>query len=136
MRYLWVLLILILMGCSGTRSANLGITDGKLQPCPETPNCVLSQNADESHRIAPLQTNIEAIKKLLTTMDRVKIIKATDSYLYAEFTSKIIRFVDDVEFYFDPKEKILHVRSASRLGKSDFGVNRERIEQIRTALQR
>ncbi len=135
MRYLGVVWILILVGCSGTRPANLGVSDGKLQPCPETPNCVVSQHTDESHRIAPLQANIEVVKKLLITMDRVKIIKATDSYLYAEFISKIIRFVDDVEFYFDSEEKVLHVRSASRLGKSDFGVNRARIEQIRTALQ-
>ncbi|MBF0278471.1 MAG: DUF1499 domain-containing protein [SAR324 cluster bacterium] len=121
--------------CSGKRPTNLGVSNGELQLCPGTPNCVVSQNADEFHRIAPLNANIEQVKNLLETMDRVEIIEATDSYLYAEFTSKIFRFVDDVEFYFSAEEKVLHVRSASRLGKSDLGANRKRIEQIRSALQ-
>ena len=126
---------LMMVSCSGTRPENLGVTDGQLQPCPNTPNCVNSQNADESHRIEPLQASLAEVKQLLTSMERVTIVKATESYLHAEFTSKIMRFVDDVEFYFDPDQQVLHVRSASRLGRSDIGVNRKRIEQIRAALR-
>ena len=68
-------------------------------------------------------------------MDRVTIITQNENYLYAEFTSAIMRFVDDVEFLYDPGQQVVQIRSASRLGKSDLGVNRKRIEFIRSALK-
>lgn len=134
MKYLiWGMLIL-LVGCTGNRPSNLGIDQGKLGPCPETPNCVSSFSTTSEHQIAPLSGSLEAVKQVLSKTERVAIITENDTYLYAEFTSFFWRFVDDVEFYAIPEQQIVHVRSASRLGKSDLGVNRDRIETIRAAL--
>lgn len=126
---------------TGKRPENLGVQDGKLLPCPDTPNCVSSQSTDAVHQIEPLtykSTSAEALARLkqaIQSLPRTKIIAETNNYLYAEFTSAIMRFVDDVEFYLDEEAKVFHVRSASRLGQSDLGVNRKRIETIRAKLQ-
>ncbi|NER33355.1 MAG: DUF1499 domain-containing protein [Oscillatoria sp. SIO1A7] len=123
---------------SGKRPANLGVKDGKLQPCPGSPNCVSSQSTDKEHKIEPLQYNsapAEAFAKLKAVIektDNAKIISEKDNYLYAEFTSALMGFVDDVEFYIDEAAGLIQVRSASRLGQSDLGANRTRIETIRT----
>lgn len=120
---------------AGKRPNNLGVKDGKLAPCPNSPNCVNSQSQDPKSKIAPLApVAIDELKKVIESMERTKIIESTDSYLYAEFTSKLMGYVDDVEFYLDRGENVIHVRSASRLGKSDLGVNRKRIEEIRAKL--
>jgi uncharacterized protein (DUF1499 family) len=124
---------------SGQRPENLGVKDGQLAACPASPNCVSSQapSTDAEHSTTPLQyesSPAEAIARLKTIiegMERTEIIKETDTYLYAEFTSKLMGFVDDVEFYAEPDTGTVHVRSASRLGQSDLGVNRQRIEAIR-----
>ena len=111
-------------------------------PCPESPNCVNSQQsvADEEHAIQPIEfvgTRQQAQAKLLHVLkaaERANIVVVEDDYIRVEFTSQIMRFVDDVEFYFPSTTSdniTIHVRSASRIGESDFGVNRERIEQIR-----
>ena len=68
-------------------------------------------------------------------MPRSKIVSEQDNYLHIEFTSRIMRFVDDVEFYFNDTKKIIQVRSASRVGRSDFGVNRKRVEMIRSEFE-
>ena len=134
-----IALSVLLTGCSGVRPANLGVQDGHLAPCPETPNCVSSQSTDKVHAIAPLlysSSTSEAVadlKKIVLQMKRTKIVDEKDHYLAVEFTSAIWRFVDDVEFSFDNASQTIHVRSASRMGKSDFGVNRKRIEMIRSA---
>ncbi|MBB1323312.1 MULTISPECIES: DUF1499 domain-containing protein [Shewanella] len=133
--------MMLLMGCSGT-VPTLGINNSQLTPCPNSPNCVNSQqtSADEEHAIAPLYfsgTQQQAQVRLLhilKTAERANIVVVEDDYIRVEFTSQIMRFVDDVEFYFPSTaaDKItIHVRSASRIGSSDFGVNRERIEKIR-----
>ncbi|RMF28122.1 MAG: DUF1499 domain-containing protein [Cyanobacteria bacterium J083] len=120
---------------AGKRPTNLGVKNGKLAPPPPTPNCVHSQSDDPRYKIEPLPpVPISQIKKVIEGMERTKIIKETDDYLYAEFTSKLMGFVDDVEFYLDRDANVVHVRSASRLGKSDLGVNRQRIEEIRARL--
>lgn len=127
-----------LFSFSGDRPTNLGVKNDSLGTCPTSPNCVSSQSSDPEHQIAALtyqSTPAEAIAQLKATIeaiDNAKIITAEDNYLYAEFTSKLMGFVDDVEFYVDPEAKIIQVRSASRLGESDLGVNRQRIEDIRT----
>ena len=127
---------------AGKRPNNLGVRDGKLAPCPNTPNCVSSQSADAGHKIEPLTYTSspgEAFAKLeqvIKSQPRTKIITSSPNYyLYVEFTSAIMGFVDDVEFYLDADAKLIHVRSASRLGQSDLGVNRKRIETIRAKLQ-
>ncbi|MEA5471113.1 DUF1499 domain-containing protein [Spirulina sp. 06S082] len=120
---------------SGKRPSNLGVKDGKLAPCPGTPNCVSSQSTKSQEKIAPLpMTSIAQLRKVIEGMELTKIIKETDNYLYAEFKSKLMGFVDDVEFYLDSNAKVIHVRSASRLGKSDLGANRKRVEEIRAKL--
>lgn len=126
---------------AGKRPTTLGVKDGKLSPCPDSPNCVISQGeADAEHAIAPLAYSgdpaqaMALLEAVVNAMPRTEIIEKTDRYLYAEFTSKLMGFVDDVEFYLDPAAPEIQVRSASRLGKSDLGANRQRIEAIRQAL--
>ncbi len=122
---------------AGKRPTNIGIESGKLAPCPGTPNCVNSQSQDGLHKIDPLTYNstpqqaIANLKTAIQSMERTQIITESDNYLYAEFTSKLMGFVDDVEFFINKSANIIHVRSASRLGQSDLGVNRKRIETIR-----
>lgn len=132
-----------LFSFSGKQPANLGIKDGKLAPCPNTPNCVSSQagNGDTEHKIAPIAYRsaptevITKLKSVIEGMDRTKVVAESDNYLYAQFTSALMGFVDDVEFYLDPSTPgQLQVRSASRLGQSDLGVNRKRVEEIRAKL--
>lgn len=131
-----------LFSFSGKAPTNLGIQDGKLAACPTSPNCVSSQAnaADVEHKIAPIAYGaaggMSQLKAVIAGMDRTKIVAETDDYLYVEFTSALMGYVDDVEFYLDPTTPgQVQVRSASRLGQSDLGVNRKRIEAIRSALQ-
>jgi uncharacterized protein (DUF1499 family) len=137
MRSSIVMLCMLIIGCTGVRPVNLGIKDGKLAPCPSSPNCVSSQSTDREHAIEPLSfpgTVFEAhdgIKKIVLGMKRSRIADETDRYIHAEFTSAVFRFVDDVEFWFDEGAKVIHIRSAARLGHSDLGVNRKRVEDIR-----
>lgn len=120
---------------TGTRPNNLGVNDGKLTSCPGTPNCVNSQSNDAQFKIEPLPgVSIAEIKGVVEGMERTTIVEESDNYLYAEFKSKLMGYVDDVEFYRDPAANVVHVRSASRLGKSDLGVNRKRVEEIRSKL--
>jgi uncharacterized protein (DUF1499 family) len=126
---------------SGKRPDNLGVREGRLSPCKPTRNCVASQadKADAAHYIEPLKYSgppdkgWTALQRVLGGMPRVTIVSARPGYLYAEFTSKLMGYVDDVEFLLDPAGAI-HVRSASRLGSGDMGVNRARIEAIRELL--
>ena len=133
---------LFLSACSGERPKDLGVNDGQLKSCPESPNCISSFAQDDEHKINPLIFSAEPkevmqrVRNIVNTMDRTTVVKESENYLHVEFTSFVFRFVDDVEFYLDAKTGTLHVRSASRLGKSDLGVNRERIESIFTQLKR
>lgn len=122
---------------SGDRPMNLGVVHGHLQGCPESPNCVSSQSLDDEHNVEPIQLNgssrraMQALKHAIDDSERAEVLKAEDNYLYAEFTSKLMGFVDDVELYINEADKTIEVRSASRLGESDLGVNRKRIEALR-----
>ncbi len=119
----------------GKRPTNLGVRDGKLAACPASPNCVSSQGADEKHSVAPIAIGgdpsaaMQRLKSVVEAMPRTQVIETKPDYLRAEFTTPLLGFVDDVEFYCDGK--VIHVRSASRLGYSDLGVNRKRVEEIR-----
>ena len=116
--------------------------NGRLAPCKRTPNCVSSQAdpADAEHYIAPISVKaspveaIAAVRRALERMERVRVIREQPGYLYAEFRTRLLRYVDDVEFAFDEGAQVMHVRSASRLGRSDLGVNRKRVEAIRAML--
>ncbi len=132
-----VAVLVLATGCSGGRPpASLGVTEGRLAPCPGSPNCVSSEAAAAEQRVEPLRYDGDATQararllEVLNGMERVRIVQSTDDYLHAEFRSAVFGFVDDVEFYFSPPG-ILQVRSASRTGYSDFGVNRERVETLR-----
>ena len=128
---------------SGKRPGTLGARDGRLAPCKRTPNCVSSQaeRADAEHYIAPIPfkgTPLEATvaaKLAIESMARSSILREERGYIYAEFRSRLLGYVDDVELLYDEKAGVFHVRSASRLGRRDFGVNRERIESLRNKLQ-
>ncbi len=126
---------------SGERPDNLGVKNGKLTPCPTSPNCVSSQSKDENHFIEPFtyksssEEAFNRLKNIIEKMENAEIIDTKDNYLYAEFTTQIMGFVDDVEFYNDPDNKTIHLRSASRLGESDLGKNRDRVEKIRAAFE-
>lgn len=123
---------------SGTPPKNIGVKNGKLTSCPSSPNCVSSQDSDKEHQIAPLaytgnsKEAFDRLKSIVKSLDKVTIVEEKSDYLYAEFTSKLMGFVDDVEFYLDDSNQVIQVRSASRLGQSDLGVNRQRIETIRS----
>lgn len=124
---------------SWKRPDNLGVKDGRLAPPKRTPNCVSSQAdaADAEHYIAPIAYKgdtaaaMAAVRKAVEGMHDATVIRQDGGYLYVEFRTKLMRFVDDVEFLHDEKAGLLHVRSASRLGRRDFGVNRARVEAIR-----
>lgn len=117
------------------RPQNLGVKDGRLAPCRRTPNCVSSQAdpSDAEHYIAPLKGTIDAVRNAVESLPRTTIVSATSNYLYAEFRSKLLGYVDDVEFFHDGS--VIQVRSASRLGRRDFAVNRKRIEQLRKMIR-
>lgn len=108
-----------------------------ISPCPKSPNCVSSLEKGTRHSVEPIEfsgslsDSRERILKLLSETKRARVVSSTENYIQAEFTSSLFRFVDDVEFFFDDHKKVIHVRSASRIGYYDFGVNRRRIENIR-----
>ncbi|MBK7974566.1 MAG: DUF1499 domain-containing protein [Deltaproteobacteria bacterium] len=135
-----VAVVLVAAGCPGTRPANLGATNGALAPCPASPNCVNDRATDDTHKIAPLTyagARADAMDKLAALVEgtpRARIVSRTDDYLNAEYTSLVWRFVDDVEFLFDADGRTIHVRSASRVGYGDMGVNRKRVEDVRERL--
>ncbi|MGH8706399.1 MAG: DUF1499 domain-containing protein [Burkholderiales bacterium] len=128
---------------SWKRPHYLGVKDGKLARCRSTPNCVSSQAdpADAEHFIAPIPFKgaptgaMAAVRKAVEGMERATVIRHEANYLYGEFRSRLMRYVDDVEFTFVEKAGLIHVRSASRLGRRDFGVNRERVEALRSRIE-
>ena len=127
---------------AGKRPTNLGVHDGRLAPCRRSPNCVSSQAdaADTVHYIAPIPFKgapveaMDAVRRALESMPRATVVRHEPDYLYAQFRSRLLGFVDDVEFAYDEKGGVIQVRSASRLGRRDFGVNRARIEAIRALI--
>lgn len=131
----------------GTPPTDLGVRNGKLKPPSMTENSVSSQASlypDHPQRkyadIAPLRVKgegpatIAQIKAIVEGMPGAKVVKSEPGYLYAQFTTRLMKYVDDVEFWFDPAANVIHVRSASRVGRGDLGVNRKRIEAVRAVL--
>jgi len=127
---------LLLIHSSNVYASEAGSNAATLAPCPPSPNCVSSQATDEEHFIEPLSganTPAEALgvlTRVLDALDRVKWTATSDNHIQATFTSLILRFVDDVDFIIEEDASIT-VRSASRVGHSDFGANRNRIEMLR-----
>ena len=123
---------------SGSRPDNLGVKDGRFTACKPTPNCVSSQAdpADQEHYIAPIAYGgtMQELRRAVESMTRATVIREEGNYLYAEYKSALMGYVDDVELLLDESARLVHVRSASRLGRSDFGVNRKRVEELRTLI--
>ena len=121
--------------------AYLGLKNQLLSPCPLTPNCVSSQEINTKNQIQPitfedsLEQTKERIYRVINSMHDTRIITQKELYWHVEFTSKLLRYIDDVEFYFDVPQSQIHVRSASRRGYWDFGVNRRRVERIRSKFE-
>ena len=119
----------------GHRPGNLGVSNDRLAEGPNKPNWVSSQTDRKGHQIEPLDYSnyspaaMEALKACVLAMPRTELIDEADAYLRFEFSSALMGYVDDVEFFCDGE--VIHVRSASRLGYSDLGANRKRIETIR-----
>jgi uncharacterized protein (DUF1499 family) len=134
---IWLALGGSMLGCTGRRPADLGIRDGRLRLCPGSPNCVTSETgATPTEAVRPLAApagpaDLVRLAELVRAWPRASVISVTPEYIHAEFTSRIMRFVDDVEFRLDATAQVIHVRSASRLGRSDLGVNRKRVEALR-----
>jgi uncharacterized protein (DUF1499 family) len=142
MRQIGILILgcMIFFSCAGKPPENIGLHNKQLTDCPTSPNCVSSQAEDIDHAIAPLEYKGEKkmaiikLKKAIASLKGMTLVTQSRNYLHVECKSVFMGFVDDLEFYFSddpPGEKIIQVRSASRLGYSDFGVNRKRVEQLR-----
>ncbi len=141
----WLICLLVVFGIwvavtmlsSRKQPTNLGVHAGQLTELPDSPNCVSSQTSDPEKRVLPIPwegSSAEAIERLARVVSRSprsRIVQQTADYLHVEFRSLLFRFVDDVEFFVNPQDHQIELRSASRLGYSDLGVNRKRIEQLR-----
>ncbi len=134
---------------SGRQPDDLGVRDGKLKRPSRTDNSVSSQAkawaADATAQaadIAPLALpagldgaqTLARLKTIVEAMNGAKVVEARPDYLYAQFTTKLMKYVDDTEFWFDPAAGVVQVRSASRVGRKDFSVNRSRVEAVRARL--
>lgn len=134
------LLCVAALSCThAVRPETMPVRDAPLPPCPASPNCVSSEATDSEHYVEPLRVAgdpiqaMQQLKHIVETLPRTRIVTATDAALHAECTSLIFRFVDDLDLRFDPRAGVMQVRSASRTGYSDLGVNRRRVEAIRRA---
>jgi len=119
---------------------NLGLQNGQLKPCPDSPNCVCSEaynNDDAQHFIEPISGNKQTWAKLKQVMleQGGDIQEESADYMHIIFSTAVFHFVDDVELRFDREQHLIHLRSASRIGRSDFGVNRKRVETLKKALE-
>jgi uncharacterized protein (DUF1499 family) len=155
-KWLLILIVVLALGLvaagqfgllKGTPPSDLGVRDGRLKPPATSPNSVSSQAGlypehprRVSAEIAPLAlrgdgpATLAKIKAIVEGTPGALVVKAEPGYLYAQFTTRWMKFTDDVEFWFDPAAGVVQVRSASRLGEGDLGANRKRIEAIRQRL--
>ncbi len=133
---LCILAMAFFINCSGKPPLERGVKDGRLLPCPHTPNCVSSMEKQSEKSVKPLvyQTNRNdarmVMRQILVELGNTTIKEESDDYIWVECRSKLLGFVDDLEVYFPEDEKVVHIRSASRLGYYDFGVNKKRVVDI------
>lgn len=131
-----VLLALQMFIKNSKTPSNLGVKDGKLAPVPKSPNAVSSQCDNPEKKVDPipfisdLDKSKESIKSALKSYGGIEIIKEDDNYIHAISTTKTMKYKDDLEFYFDVENKIIQFRSASRVGYSDRGLNRDRYNKM------
>lgn len=133
-----LLLSSLLLSACGLGSTELRGSDGKLQGCDSGP-CVSSLSRDPERRVEPFHYSgkreeaRQALLRVLRNTPSAAVVTEAPDYIHAEFTSPLMRYVDDVEFVLPSAENTIHLRSASRIGYFDFGANRERIESLRLA---
>jgi uncharacterized protein (DUF1499 family) len=126
--------ILTSTACAGVE--NISMTEGKLAPCPDSPNCVSTQSEKKGHAMKPLpylrtrEASREKILSILKDMKRTEIVKLTESHIHVECRTVLLHFTDDVAFFLDDTTRVVHFRSASRVGYYDFGLNRRRMKRI------
>lgn len=131
-----LLIATVIWARSARRPSDLGVAGGRLAPCPSTPNCVetLAEDPDQRMDPIPYEGDIEDAQEqllaVIRSIRRATIVESEPGYIWAEFRTPVIGFIDDVEFLLDEDEKVIHFRSASRLGYSDLGVNRRRMEEL------
>jgi uncharacterized protein (DUF1499 family) len=136
-----LMLVTILWGCSGNPTERHNSESSGFLDCPDTPNCLSSLAKNPKHRIEPFklkkdpETSWEIVQKTVGSLPRTKIVSADNSDIHAECRSMIFRFIDDLTLHLTPSTGIIHIRSASRIGYSDFGVNRRRVENLRKKLR-
>ncbi len=126
-----------------TEEVSLGMQEGKLTPCPQTPNCVSTQAdpSDEPHYVEPIPWHgsrddlLGRLAKWIAEQPRAKLVTRRDNYLRAVFASQLFKFKDDVEVYVPEGEGVVHIRSAARVGQSDMGVNRKRYQTLRSIIE-
>jgi uncharacterized protein (DUF1499 family) len=141
MKFRLIIFIVTIMTISMSTDADTPARK-KLPPCFDTPNCVSSQATDKRHYIAPFKISGDPklawaeLRKAIMTHVRMIITHETGSTLHAEATSLVLHFVDDIDAILDAEAGLIHIRSASRRGHSDFGVNRKRIEKFRAQLRK
>jgi len=131
-------LLLVGLSIASRKQPELGLVDSRLQPCPATPNCVCSEYPGKDAYIEPLGYS-GSTKAAWARLERViaetggMVIAEEPGYLRTVYETQLLRFIDDVEFRQDKNNSMIHVRSASRMGHSDLGANRKRVEKIRAA---
>jgi uncharacterized protein (DUF1499 family) len=131
-----LMMAVILTGTSCAVGQSPGVKEGRLAACPDSPNCVSTQSEGKRHAMKPLpfvrtrEASRERILSILKGMKRSTIVTLTETYIHAEVRSALWQFVDDVEFFLDENARLVHFRSASRVGTYDFGVNRRRMKEI------
>jgi len=132
---------LSLFSFGSKRPGNLGVRSGRLSPCPCSPNCVSTDADDIDHNVPAFELAIptndawSALRAAVAQLPRTKIVEDKEDYIHAECRSAVFGFVDDLEFHLRSKQSKVAVRSAARLGHSDFGVNRKRVEGLRALLR-
>ncbi|MDO8704582.1 MAG: DUF1499 domain-containing protein [Sulfuricaulis sp.] len=114
----------------------LGVVDGRLRPCPGTPNCVNSEDQGKPWYIEPLSfknPTAESWKNITRAIQEMggKVEIDKNGYIRATFMTSVFRFVDDLELRLDKNNAVIQVRSASRVGRSDMGLNRKRVNELR-----
>jgi uncharacterized protein (DUF1499 family) len=137
---LTIVLAIAVNGCAGFQVENDMNLHDQLFECPDRPNCVSSDAQDSRHAVAPMvligdtATGWVAIQTLVSRLSRSTVVKATNRYLHVTFKSRLFRFIDDLELKLDPQSDVIAIRSASRTGHFDRGVNRRRVESLREQL--
>ncbi len=135
-----LIVVLALFACASKRPEQLGVRAGRLSPCPSSPNCISSDAAEHAHFVEPFTLQAPAarawplLRQAVAELPRTRIVQEAEGYLHAECRSALFGFVDDLELHLRPGTDAVSVRSAARLGHSDFGVNRRRVEKLRRAL--